>query len=47
MLLTHRKWLQVVQKRVKVPCQDRLTMDGAPKMEVEETRNLGEVPWVR
>ena len=47
MLLTHRKWLQVVQKKVKVPCQDRLTMEGAPKVEAEETRNLGEVPWVR
>ena len=47
MLSTHRKWLQVVQKKVKVPCQDRLTMEGAPKLEVEETRNLGEVPWVK
>ena len=47
MLLPHRKWLQVVQKKVKVPCQERSTMEGSPKLGVEERRNLGEVPCVK
>ena len=46
-LVSQRKWLQYVQKKVKVPCQERSTMEGSPKLDVEERRNLGEVPCLK
>ena len=46
-LFSQRKWLQCVQKKVKVPCQERLTVEGAPSLGVEERRNLGEEPCLR
>ena len=46
-LLTKRKWLQFVQKKVKTPCQERLRVEGLPRLGVEERRNFGEVPCVK